>query len=62
MGLACCLRLTPLMHALQVSLFMQEGIQIDGARFALPQPLSDSQAKPVGTVTYYNADGQYRYA
>lgn len=46
------------MHVLQVSLFMQEGIQIDGAKFALPQPLSDSQAKPVGTVTHYNTDGE----
>ena len=37
---------------------MQEGIQIDGAKFALPQPLSDSQTPAVGTITRYEADGE----
>ena len=37
---------------------MQEGIQIDGAKFALPQPLSDSQTPAVGTITHYEADGE----
>lgn len=38
---------------------MQEGIQINGAKFALPQPLSDSQSPAVGTITYYKADGEH---
>ncbi|KAA6427690.1 MAG: hypothetical protein FRX49_02353 [Trebouxia sp. A1-2] len=40
-----------------VSLFMQEGIQVDGARVVLPQPVSTGPAPQVGTVTSYAADG-----
>ena len=43
---------------LQVSLFMQEGIQVDGARVVLPQPVSTGVIPQVGTVTSYAADGQ----
>jgi len=44
---------------LQVSLFMQEGIQVDGARVVLPQPVSTGAIPQVGTVTSYSADGQH---
>lgn len=37
---------------------MQEGIQVDGARVVLPQPVSSSLAPQVGTVTTYAPDGQ----
>ena len=43
----------------QVSLFMQEGIQVDGARVVLPQPLSLSHAPPVGTITTHGPQGTY---
>ena len=42
---------------LQVSLFMQEGIQVDGARVVLPQPVSNGPTPPVGTLTTYPPDG-----
>ncbi len=37
---------------------MQEGIQVDGARVVLPQPVSTGSIPQVGTVTSYAADGQ----
>ena len=37
---------------------MQEGIQVDGARVVLPQPVSIGLLPQVGTVTSYAADGQ----
>ena len=37
---------------------MQEGIQVDGARVVLPQPVSTGVIPQVGTVTSYAADGQ----
>ena len=36
---------------------MQEGIQVDGARVVLPQPVSNSPAPPVGTMKTYSPDG-----
>lgn len=42
---------------LQVSLFMQEGIQVEGARVVLPQPVSVGPTLPVGTLTTYQPDG-----
>ena len=42
---------------MQVSLFMQEGIQVDGARVVLPQPVSNAPTPPVGTLTTYQPDG-----
>ena len=42
---------------LQVSLFLQEGIQVDGARVVLPQPVSIEPTPPVGTLTTYQSDG-----
>lgn len=44
-------------RALQVSLFMQEGIQVEGARVVLPQPVSVGLTLPVGTLTTYQPDG-----
>ena len=50
----------PTLHisVLQVSLFMQEGFQVDGARVVLPQPVSTGSIPQVGTATSYAADGQ----
>ena len=36
---------------------MQEGIQVDGARVVLPQPVSRGAVPPVGTLTTYPSDG-----
>lgn len=47
---------------MQVSLFLQEGIQVDGARVALPQPLSNSPVPPVGTMTTYGPQGMHTNA
>ncbi len=46
------------LSCLQVSLFLQEGIQVDGARVVLPQPVSDALSPQVGAITTYAPDGQ----
>lgn len=37
---------------------MQEGIQVEGSRVVLPQPVSFGAVLPVGTLTTYSPDGQ----